>query len=162
LKGVDGATPDRNGYREQRREADMKARLFALLLFCASGMAVAQSPPDRPPGPPPNAEHQLDRLSTLLDLTDTQKAQVKAILDAQHAKMKVQFQTAQASGTRPTFEEMRAAHQQSQAETVQQLTPVLTPSQLKKFQVLTEEEHGPHGHGPHGPPSGDAPPPASN
>jgi Spy/CpxP family protein refolding chaperone len=162
LKGVEGATSDRNGYREQRREADMKARLFALLLFCASGIALAQSPPDRPPGPPPNAAHQLDRLTTLLDLTDTQKAQVKTILDAQHARMQAQFQNAQASGTKPTFEEMRAARQQSQAETVQQLTPVLTPSQLKKFEVLTEEGRGPRGHGPHGPPSGDAPPPASN
>lgn len=139
----------------------MKARIFALILFCASGIALAQTPPDRPPGPP-NAEHQLDRLTTLLELTDTQKAQVKTILDAEHAKMKAQFQTAQASGTKPTFEAMRAARQQLHAETVQQLTPVLTPSQLKKFEVLMEEERGPRGHGPHGPPRGDAPPPSSN
>ena len=59
----------------------MKARFFALVLFCATGIALAQTPPDRPPGPP-NAEHQLDRLTTLLELTDTQKAQVKTILDA--------------------------------------------------------------------------------
>jgi Spy/CpxP family protein refolding chaperone len=139
----------------------MKTRIFALILFCASGIALAQTPPDRPPGPP-NAEHQLDRLTTLLELTDTQKAQVKTILDAEHAKMKAQFQTAQASGTKPTFEAMRAARQQLHAETVQQLTPVLTPSQLKKFEVLMEEERGPRGHGPHGPPRGDAPPPSSN
>jgi Spy/CpxP family protein refolding chaperone len=76
--------------------------------------------------------------------------------------MKAQFQTAQASGTKPTFEEMRAARQQLHAETVQQLTPVLTKSQLKKFEVLMEEEHGPRGRGPHGPPSGAAPPTSSN
>ena len=139
----------------------MKTRIFALILFCATGVALAQTPPDRPPGPP-NAEHQLERLTTLLELTDTQKAQVKTILDAEHAKMKAQFQTAQASGTKPTFEAMRAARQQLHAETVQQLTPVLTPSQLKKFEVLMEEERGPRGHGPHGPPRGDAPPPSSN
>jgi Spy/CpxP family protein refolding chaperone len=141
----------------------MKARVFAFVLLCATGMALAQTPPDRP-AEPPNAQHQLDRLATLLDLTDTQKAQVKTILDAQRARMKAQFQTAQASGTRPTFEEMRAARKQQQAETVQQLTPVLTPAQLKKFEVLMEEEHGPRGqgHGPHGPPSGDAPPASSN
>ena len=40
--------------------------------------------------------------------------------------------------------------QQLHAETVQQLTPVLTPSQLKKFEVLMEEERGPRGRGPHG------------
>jgi len=139
----------------------MKARFFALILFCATGIALAQTPPDRPPGPP-NAAHQLERLTTLLELTDTQKAQVKTILDAQHAKMQAQFQTAQASGTKPTFEQMRAARQQLHAATVQQLTPVLTPSQLKKFEVLMEEERGPRGGGPHGPPSGAAPPTSSN
>jgi hypothetical protein len=55
---------------------------------------------------------------------------------------------------------MRAARQQLHAETVQQLTPVLTQSQLKKFEVL-EEERGPRGRGPHGPPSG-TPPTSSN
>jgi Spy/CpxP family protein refolding chaperone len=139
----------------------MKARFLALILFCAAGIALAQTPPDRPPGPP-NAEHQLDRLATLLDLTDTQKAQVKTILDAQHAKMQTQLQTAHASGTKPTLEEMQAARQQLHAETVQQLTPVLTPSQLKKFKVLMEEERGPRGRGPHGPPHGDTPPTSSN
>lgn len=139
----------------------MKARFFAFVLLCATGIAFAQTPPDRPHGPP-NTERQLERLTTLLDLTDTQQAQVKSILDAQHAKMRAQFQTAQASGTKPTFEEMRAARQQSQAETVQQLTPVLTPSQLKKFEVLMQEGRGPHGHGHHGPPGGDVPPPATN
>ena len=139
----------------------MKARFFALLLLCGTSVALAQAPPEHPPGPP-NAAHQLDRLTTLLDLTDTQKAQVKTILDAEHAKMKAQFQAAQASGTKPSFEEMRAARQQLHAETVQQLTPVLTASQLKKFQVLMEEEHGGRGRGPHGPPSGDAPPASPN
>jgi hypothetical protein len=46
----------------------MKARLFALPMCCATGVAFAQTPPDRPPGPP-NEEHQLDRLTALLDLT---------------------------------------------------------------------------------------------
>ena len=139
----------------------MKSSLLALVLLCGAGVAFAQAPPDHPPGPP-NAAHQLDRLTTLLDLTDTQKAQVKTILEAEHAKMRAQFQAAQASGTKPTFEEMRAARQQARAATVQQLTPVLTASQLKKFQVLLEEEHGPHGRGPHGPASGDAPPASPN
>ena len=139
----------------------MKSSLLALVLLCGAAAAFAQAPPDHPVGPP-NAAHQLDRLTTLLDLTDTQRAQVKTILDAEHAKMRAQFQAAQASGTKPTFEEMRAARQQARAATVQQLTPVLTASQLKKFQVLMEEERGPHGRGPHGPPSGDAPPASPN
>jgi Spy/CpxP family protein refolding chaperone len=140
----------------------MKSSLVALVLFCGAGVTFAQAPSEQPRGAP-NAAHELDRLTTLLDLTDTQKAQVKVVLDAEHAKMRAQFQAARASGTKPTFEEMQAARQQARAERVQQLTPVLTASQLKKFQVLMEEERGPHhGRGPHGPASGDAPPASPN
>lgn len=141
----------------------MKARVLALVLLCAAGTAVAQTPTSPPPGQHGGGAQQLERLATLLDLTDQQKTLVKTILDAEHAKMKAQFD--QASGTRPTFEQMRAAHEQLMADTVQQLTPVLTPVQLKKFQVLMAEEHrppgGPHG-GRHGPPPGDAPPNSQN
>jgi Spy/CpxP family protein refolding chaperone len=139
----------------------MKVSVLALVLLLATGVVMGQGPPDRPPGPP-NPEHQLERLATLLDLTDSQKAQVKTILDAEHAKMKAQFEAARASGTKPSFDAMHALHEQLQAETVQQLTPVLSASQLKKFEVLREEQHGPHGAGPHGPPSGAAPPVSSN
>ena len=133
-------------------------RLLLLVLLAVFGVANAQTPGTPPPSDSQASEHRMERLATLLDLTDTQKTQVKAILDAEHAKMKAQMQAAQASGTRPSFEEMRAAHQQIQAETLQQLTPVLTSTQLKKFQVLMEEEHAHGGRGPHGPPpSGDAP-----
>jgi Spy/CpxP family protein refolding chaperone len=131
----------------------MKRRVLAVALLCVVSAAMAQSPSQDGSGGP--GAHQLERLTTLLDLTDTQKAQVKTILDAEHAKMKAQFQAAQASGTKPSFEQMRAAREQARAETVQQLTPVLTASQLKKFEVLMEEHRG-QGHGPHGPPpSGD-------
>jgi hypothetical protein len=71
--------------------------------------------------------------------------------------MRAQFQAAQASGTKPSPEQMQAARQQMRAEAVQQLTPVLTASQLKKFEVLMEDEHRGHGRGPHGHPAGDAP-----
>jgi hypothetical protein len=43
-------------------------------------------------------------------------------------------------------EQMRTPREQVRAETVQQLTPVLTASQLKKFEVLMEEHRG-HGRG---------------
>jgi Spy/CpxP family protein refolding chaperone len=132
----------------------MKKIITALLLLVfTTGLATAQAPPDHPPGPP-NPELRLDHLAILLDLTDEQKAQVKTILDAEHAKMKAQFEAARASGTRPSFEEMRAARQQQKAEVIQQLTSVLNAAQLKKFEVLLEEERGrwegPRGHGPHG------------
>ena len=115
----------------------MKRGLLALAVLCVVSAANAQSPPQQPSHG--GGEHQLERLTTLLDLTDTQQTQVKTILENEHAKMRAQFQAAQASGTKPSFEQMRAAREQMRAETVQQLTPVLTPSQLKKFEVLMEE-----------------------
>jgi Spy/CpxP family protein refolding chaperone len=144
----------------------MKVSSLALVLLCAMGVAMAQSPPP-PAGGPPGAAHRLERLATLLDLTDAQKAQVKTILESEHAKMRAQFQAAQASGTKPTFEQMHAAREQLKAETVQQLTPVLTATQLKKFEVLMEDDHGPGGgprggHGPHGQSSTDTPPASPN
>ena len=135
----------------------MKVKIPSLILLAVLGVANAQAPGTPPPPDSQWGEQRMERLATLLDLSDTQKTQVKAILDAERAKMRAQLQAAQASGTKPSFERTRAAHQQIQAETLQQLTPVLTSTQLKKFQVLMEEEHGRRG-GPHGPPrSGDAP-----
>jgi Spy/CpxP family protein refolding chaperone len=117
------------------------------------GVAVAQAP-DAPGGggPGPGFRHEspaerMDHLATLLDLTDAQKTQVQAILEEQHAKMKAQRDATQASGQKPTFEQMKAAHDQMRQETVAKLTPVLSPAQLKKFQVLMDER-GPPG-GPH-------------
>ena len=133
----------------------MKGRYFALALLCVVSSAIAQNPPQGPPNG--GSEHQLERLTTLLDLTDTQKAQVKTILDAEHAKMRAQFESAQASGTKPSFEQMRTAREQMRAETVQQLTPVLTPAQLKKFELLMEEHRGEERGAPGPRPSGDTP-----
>lgn len=126
----------------------MKRGLLALALLCVVSAANAQNSPQAPSHG--GGEHQLERLTTLLDLTDTQQAQVKTILEAEHAKMRAQFQAAQASGSKPSFEQMRAAREQMRAETVQQLTPVLTATQLKKFEVLMEEHHGQGHAGAHG------------
>jgi Spy/CpxP family protein refolding chaperone len=88
----------------------------------------------------------LDKLATLLDLTAAQKAQVQTILEEQHSKMKALHEQAEASGQKPTFEQMKTEREQLHQETVAKLTPVLTPTQLKKFQVLMEERGpgGPH------------------
>ena len=117
------------------------------------GVAAAQAP-EAPGGggPGPGFRHEspaerMDHLAILLDLTDEQKAQVQTILEEQHAKMKAQHEAAQASGQKPTFDQMKAAHDQLRQDTLTKLTPVLTPAQLKKFQVLMEER-GPPG-GPH-------------
>jgi hypothetical protein len=97
----------------------------------------------------------MERLATLLDLNDGQKAQVQSVLEEEHAKGMQLFDQRKASGTRPTAEQMKAAHEQMKAETLQKLGTVLTASQLKKFEILEEPERGfggPRHGGPHGPP----------
>jgi hypothetical protein len=124
----------------------MKATVFALALFWA-GALFAQAP-----GAPEHAAH-LDKLATLLDLTDAQKAQVQAVLEEEHAKVRAAHEQAKASGTHPDIEQMKALHQQIHQETIQRLAPVLSEAQLKKFQILSEMHgemmhHGMmHGHG---------------
>jgi Spy/CpxP family protein refolding chaperone len=125
----------------------MKASVLTLALLCA-GAVFAQTPP-------PEAAHaarHMDDLATLLDLTDAQKAQVEAILQEQHARMRQSFEQARASGAKPGVEQMHALHQQLQQETLQKLTPVLSAVQLKKFQILSQRMHGMHGHFVHGGP----------
>ena len=137
----------------------MKATVFAVALLWAGGLCA------QTPALLPQAAAHLDKIATLLDLTDGQKAQVQAVMQEEHAKMKAMHEQAKASGTKPDWEQMKAMHQQMQQEMVQKLTPVLTPEQLKKFQTLQElhsdmmHEHF-HDHGP--PPAGSPAPPAHN
>ena len=133
----------------------MKATVLALTALWA-GALFAQAP-----APPDHAAH-LDKLATLLDLTDAQKTQVQAVLQEEHAKIKAAHEQAMASGAKPDREQMKAMHEQIQQEIVQKLTPVLSAAQLKKFQAL-QGMHGEmmHHHG-HGAPPGGAAPPAQN
>jgi hypothetical protein len=134
----------------------MKATVLTLALVCA-GAAFAQAPPRDAAA----VTRHMDNLATLLDLNDTQKAQVQAILQEEHAKMKASFEQAKASGTRPDWQQMKALHEQVQQETLQKLTPVLSATQLKKFQVIQQEMHAHMGHHMGPPPSGAPPASAS-
>jgi Spy/CpxP family protein refolding chaperone len=75
----------------------------------------------------------MDRLATLLDLNEGQKAQVKAIFEEQRARMDELMQEAKASGQNPSTQQMQAMLAQVQKETHDQLSAVLTDSQLKKL-----------------------------
>jgi hypothetical protein len=135
----------------------MRASVLALALLCASPVFAQTSPQ----AASREATH-FENLATLLDLTDAQKPQVQSILQEEHAKMKAAFEQAKSSGTKPDWQQMKALHQQIQQETVQKLTPVLSATQMKKFQIIAQAMHG-HGHFGHGgPPPGSAPPPAQN
>lgn len=131
----------------------MRTSVIALTLLLA-GTAFAQTPA-APPTKQARSAQMMDNLTVLLDLTEAQRPQVQAILEAQHAQMKAAFEQAKASGTKPDFAQMKATHEQMQAETVQKLTPVLSAVQLKKFQVLEQMEHEHFHH--HGPPPGGPP-----
>jgi Spy/CpxP family protein refolding chaperone len=140
----------------------MKATVMTIALLLA-GAAYAQTPP---PPPAPNAAEaarHMDDLATLLDLNDTQKAQVQSILQEQHAKMKAGFEQARASGTKPDWQQMKALHEQVQQETVQKLAPVLSATQLKKFEIIQQAMHAHMGHHMgHGQAGATAPAPTQN
>ena len=139
----------------------MKTAILALTLLCA-GTAYGQSPPPTAPHAAEAARH-MDNLATLLDLTDKQKAEVQSVLQEQHAKMKQSFEEARASGTKPDWQQMKALHEQLQQETLQKLTPVLSASQLKKFEIIQQAMGHHMGHGmPHGQSGSTAPAPAQN
>src|SRR4051794_12388552 len=126
----------------------MKVSLFAVAALWV-GVALAQAPDAPPGGPGPDGRHasaaeRMDHLATLLDLTAEQKTQVQAALEEEHASMQAQRDQARASGTKPTFEQMKAAHEQAQKDTLAKLTPILSPAQLEKFKVLMAER-GPPG-----------------
>lgn len=132
----------------------MKHRVItAALLWLAAGIVLA----DPPAAPNGGHEHQIDRLVTLLDLDAGQKVAVQNVLDEQHKQMAAQWQQSKASGTRLNRDQMHAQREQMHKDTIEKLRPVLSDTQLKKFEVLTE--HPDHPMGPHGkrPP----PPPAA-
>ena len=119
----------------------MKATVLALALLCAAPRSRRPLPRRRHTAAmSARAAQHMNNLATLLDLTDAQKAQVQAILQEEHAKMKQAFEQAKASGTKPDFAQMKALHQQMQQETLQKLTPVLSAPQLKKFQIIQQDD----------------------
>jgi hypothetical protein len=139
----------------------MKATVMTIALLLA-GAAYAQTPPPPAPNAAEAARH-MDNLATLLDLNDTQKAQVQSILQEQHAKMKASFEQASASGTKPDWQQMKAVHEQLQQETLQKLAPVLSATQLKKFEIIQQSMHAHMGHHmAHGQAGATAPAPTQN
>jgi hypothetical protein len=80
----------------------------------------------------------IDRLTVLLDLDDTQKSAVQQVLQEERQTLHAEREQAMASGTRPTREEMKAKHDAVRQALRAKLQPILTPVQLTKFDVLTE------------------------
>src|SRR5689334_25342627 len=96
-------------------------RILIATAFVARA-ASAQAPSDQQA--PPHGEHgqhephrppglDIDRLTVLLDLDPSQKAQVQDALDSQRAAMRAERKANDTAGTRPTFAEMQARRAES-------------------------------------------------
>ncbi|HET9446442.1 MAG TPA: Spy/CpxP family protein refolding chaperone [Steroidobacteraceae bacterium] len=118
----------------------MKVRV-ALMATALLASAVARA------GPHGGHAPDMDRMATLLDLNDSQKAEVQKILSEQHAKAKAAHEERRAAGgEKPTRDERAKLHEEMKQETTTKLQAVLTPEQIKKFEALTDHR----GHGRHG------------
>jgi Spy/CpxP family protein refolding chaperone len=127
----------------------MRTTPLLLAALAASSLALADQPAGPPPGGPRGGP-PIERLAQDLGLDTNQATQVKAILDAQRAKMDAERAQLEASGARPSREEMHAKHEQMDADLRQQLSAVLTPEQLTKFEQMRKRR-------PMGPPPGAMP-----
>jgi Spy/CpxP family protein refolding chaperone len=151
----------------------MRHGVAAIALLCASGAVLAQTAPEPPP--PRHGQHhaweqrmeqhRMDQLTILLDLTPAQQQAVKTILSSEHARMRQSLEQA--------MQQVRDTHRAVHKETVDKLSAVLSPAQMKKFNALMPEGgmmqgmmmHGMMMHGmghdmdmgPHGPGPGPAP-----
>ncbi len=130
----------------------MKRLALALsaVLFAAQ-LALAQQPPA---GPPPRGGPPVEMLARQLDLNDTQKSEVKRILDEQRAAHEAERKQYEATGQRRTPEEMRAMKQQHEQALFQALSGVLTADQLTKFKALQQQRHEHMRRGPPPAPAG--------
>lgn len=120
----------------------MKTKVTLLALaWLASGVAFAADPPATP-GPGARGP-DMERMALLLDLDAYQKTEVEKILKEHHEQMRSQFETAKASGTRPSRDEMKTLREQSKQELQTKLSGVLNETQMKKFEALRERGPGP-------------------
>lgn len=115
----------------------MKTRItIAAIALLAAGIALAEPPP------PPHGRGgpDIERMAVLLDLDEGQKAAVKQVFDEQRRQRRAEWERAKESQkdnqARPTREEMRAKRDQLQKETSEKLRPILTDTQMTKFEAL--------------------------
>lgn len=121
--------------------------LAATLLVAQA--ALAQQPP---PGPPPRGGPPLEQIAHELGLDDAQKAEVKRVLDEQRARRDSERKQFEASGQRPTPEQMKTMMQQHEQELTTALSSVLSPEQLAKFKAIQQERRQHMRNGPPPPP----------
>jgi hypothetical protein len=113
----------------------MKTGLLASVLMLVTGVALAQG---HPHGGSRGPWMGIDKLEILLDLDGYQKQELQKILQSQRETMKAKRAALRESATRPSRDEMKAEREAMRKQTRDQLAKILSESQLKKFDVLTE------------------------
>lgn len=154
-----------------------KVQIIALLavggLLALTTTVLAQDSTNTPPaaGPPagghpgggrmmraPNIDRMVERLTTTLDLTNDQPAQVKAILEAQYQ----QINTVR-TNTSLAMDDRRSQLMAIRKDSMDKMQAVLTPDQFTQYQQMTMRRRprpNPGGtNSPAGPPTTPPPPP---
>jgi protein CpxP len=114
----------------------MKSRVALIAAALLASAVALAGPHEGQHGP------DMDRMAVLLDLNDSQKAEVQKIMSEQHDKLKAAHDQAHASGTKPTREERQKFHEEMKQEMTTKLQGVLTPEQMKKFDALMDHPRG--------------------
>lgn len=121
----------------------MKSRVALIAAALLASAVAFAHPGDGRRGP------DMDRMAVLLDLNDSQKEQVRKILDEQHQKLDAVHEQHRSAGSKPTREERAKFHEELKQDTLGKLQGVLSADQIKKFEVLTERHDGHRGHDHH-------------
>src|SRR5262245_45629866 len=101
-------------------------RHIPTLIVCA--LLGATSAAAQPQGPPQRfgIAGDIDKLAILLDLDAYQKGEVQRILGEQREQFQAQRKAHEATGERPSFEEMHSLREQAYNDTLTKLQGVLT------------------------------------
>jgi Spy/CpxP family protein refolding chaperone len=120
-----------------------RATLSLVALLLTSQAALAQRP-----GGPPGGGMFLERIAQELSLDETQKTEVKRVLEEQRAKHQAERQKLASTGERPSPEQMRTVFEQHDKDLRDALRGVLTADQLVRLQQLQDERRNRMRNGP--------------
>lgn len=147
------------------------------VLLCSAALAAVPSlaqtdapppPPDGAQGPPAAAygpprggpDHRAEMLQRQLDLTAEQTAQVKSLLEAEHARMEALHANSASLSREDMRTQMMAIHQDGDTK----LRALLTPEQVSKYNAMQArmrehmQERREDGEAPPAPPASTASP----
>lgn len=103
-----------------------KLKISALLIVLGAGLAFAQGPRgEHPKGD--RMKHNIEKLDSIVDLTDDQKVKITALQE----DLKVKMKEARSSQDR---EAMKTLHQKHKAD----IEAILTPEQIEKMKAAKE------------------------